>query len=46
MVGRDYNPEHRLAYNAWRLRKPRVIPPYFQGESWAMETWWASEQQR
>jgi microcin C transport system substrate-binding protein len=32
---------HRMAFNAWRLAKPEVMPPYAPGESWAMETWWA-----
>lgn len=38
-----YSPVHRLAYNAWRLAMPKVVPPYFRGEAWAMETWWARE---
>jgi microcin C transport system substrate-binding protein len=32
---------HRIAFNAWRLSKPDAMPPYAQGETWAMETWWA-----
>ena len=32
---------HRLAYNAWRLDRPARMPPYAQGESWAIDTWWA-----
>ena len=32
---------HRMAYNAWRLDKPAHMPPYAQGESWAIDTWWA-----
>ena len=36
-----YSPVHRLAYNAWRLDKPVVVPPYFRGEAWAIDTWWA-----
>jgi microcin C transport system substrate-binding protein len=32
---------HRMVYNAWRLRKPDVMPPYAQGETWAIDTWWA-----
>ena len=36
-----YSPVHRLAYNAWRLAKPDVVPPYFRGETWAVDTWWA-----
>ena len=38
-----YSPVHRLAYNGWRLQKPDVVPPYFRGETWAMETWWARQ---
>ena len=38
-----YSPVHRLAYNAWRLAKPDVVPAYFQGEAWAIETWWARQ---
>ncbi len=36
-----YSPVHWLAYNAWRLDKPAVVPPYFRGEAWAIDTWWA-----
>ena len=32
---------HRLAYNAWRLQRPPHMPPYAQGETWAIDTWWA-----
>lgn len=32
---------HRLAYNAWRLGLPLPMPPYAQGETWAIDTWWA-----
>jgi microcin C transport system substrate-binding protein len=32
---------HRMVYNAQRLAKPDTVPPYFAGESWAIETWWA-----
>lgn len=32
---------HRMAYNAWRLKRPADMPPYAQGESWAIDTWWA-----
>jgi microcin C transport system substrate-binding protein len=32
---------HRIAYNAWRLAKPDAMPPYAQGEGWAIDTWWA-----
>ncbi|MFM1906934.1 MAG: hypothetical protein RLZZ591_611 [Pseudomonadota bacterium] len=32
---------HRLAFNAWRLDRPQEMPPYAQGEAWAIDTWWA-----
>jgi len=32
---------HRIAYNAWRLQTPATMPPYAQGEAWAIDTWWA-----
>ena len=32
---------HRMAYNAWRLARPQQVPPYAQGEAWAIDTWWA-----
>ncbi|MCA0325770.1 MAG: extracellular solute-binding protein [Proteobacteria bacterium] len=41
-----YSPVHRLAYNAWRLQPPKVVPPYFRGETWAVDTWWAKEPRR
>ena len=34
-------PTHRMAYNAWRLAAPSAMPPYAQGETWAIDTWWA-----
>jgi microcin C transport system substrate-binding protein len=32
---------HRMAYNAWRLGRPKEMPPYASGETWAIDTWWA-----
>ncbi|MEO8119903.1 MAG: extracellular solute-binding protein [Rhodoferax sp.] len=32
---------HRIVYNSWRLQKPATVPPYAQGEGWAIDTWWA-----
>lgn len=32
---------HRMAYNAWRLGRPKDMPPYAAGETWAIDTWWA-----
>jgi microcin C transport system substrate-binding protein len=33
-------PTHRIAYNAWRLQPTAGMPPYSQGEGWAIDTWW------
>jgi microcin C transport system substrate-binding protein len=32
---------HRIVFNAWRVEKPVAMPPYAQGETWAIDTWWA-----
>ena len=32
---------HFIAYNDWKLARPQDMPPYAQGEAWAIETWWA-----
>jgi len=32
---------HRMVYNNWHIAKPATMPPYAQGESWAIDTWWA-----
>lgn len=32
---------HRMAYNQRRLARPDMVPPYFQGEAWAIDTWWS-----
>ncbi len=32
---------HRIVYNAWRLERPAMMPPYVLGEAWAIDTWWA-----
>jgi microcin C transport system substrate-binding protein len=34
---------HRIAYNAWRLQPAATLPPYAQGEAWAIDTWWARQ---
>ncbi|WP_069048881.1 extracellular solute-binding protein [Hydrogenophaga sp. RAC07] len=34
---------HRMAYNAWRLARPKDMPPYASGEVWAIDTWWAQK---
>ena len=37
---------HRMVYNAWRLARPEVVPPYSSGEGWAIDTWWAQPEGR
>ncbi|MDP3193186.1 extracellular solute-binding protein [Rhodoferax sp.] len=32
---------HRIVFNSWRLSQPAAMPPYSQGEGWAIDTWWA-----
>ncbi len=32
---------HRMVFNNWRLDQPTAMPPYAQGEGWAIDTWWA-----
>ena len=32
---------HRIVYNAHRLEPALPMPPYAQGEAWAIDTWWA-----
>ncbi|MCB8747882.1 extracellular solute-binding protein [Rhodoferax sp. U2-2l] len=34
-------PTHRMVFNNWRLDQPAAMPPYAQGEGWAIDTWWA-----
>jgi microcin C transport system substrate-binding protein len=41
LIPQWYAGTHRMAYNAWRLERPKVTPPYFRGETWAIDTWWA-----
>ena len=36
-----YSGVHRMAYSARRLARPAVTPLYYQGETWAVDTWWA-----
>jgi microcin C transport system substrate-binding protein len=38
-------PTHRIAYNQWRLARPEHMPPYANGEDWAISTWWSKEAQ-
>ena len=46
LIPQWFGPSHRLAYNAWRLQRPKQMPPYAAGEDWAIATWWASERNR
>jgi microcin C transport system substrate-binding protein len=46
LIGQWYAPTHRMAYNAWRLARPRQVPPYAPGETWVIDTWWARPAQR
>jgi microcin C transport system substrate-binding protein len=32
---------HRMVYNAWRLERPKDMPPFAAGEAWAIDTWWS-----
>jgi microcin C transport system substrate-binding protein len=32
---------HRIVYNARRLMPALPMPPYAQGEAWAIDTWWS-----
>lgn len=36
-------PTHRIVYNAWRLQPTPAMPPYSQGEGWAIDTWWSRQ---
>ena len=35
---------HRIVYSARRLEKPKDMPPYAPGETWAIDTWWFNPQ--
>lgn len=37
---------HRIVFNNWRLDQPATMPPYSQGEGWAIDTWWARGPQK
>lgn len=39
-------PTHRMVFNSWRLDQPATMPAYAQGESWAIDTWWAKAAQK
>lgn len=44
LIPQWYASTHRMAFNAWRLDKPAVLPAYAPGEMWAVYTWWARPQ--
>ncbi|KQT10808.1 extracellular solute-binding protein [Ramlibacter sp. Leaf400] len=35
-----------IGYRAKRFVLPPVVPPYYEADTWAMATWWASPQNR
>lgn len=45
MVPQWSSSTHRIAYNAWRLQPTPVMPPYSDGEGWAIGTWWSKQPQ-
>ena len=45
LVPQWFSSTHRIAYNAWRLQPTPVMPPYSDGEGWAIGTWWSRPQQ-
>ena len=44
LIPQWYASTHRMAYNAWRLAMPSVLPPYSTGEDWVLQTWWSKKQ--
>lgn len=43
LIPQWYSSTHRMAYNAWNLAVPSVLPPYAPGEEWVMQTWWSKK---
>ncbi|WP_313296478.1 extracellular solute-binding protein [Diaphorobacter sp.] len=41
LIPQYYGGAHRIVYNDWRLEQPPVVPPYSNGETWVIDTWWA-----
>ena len=41
-VPQYYGDAFLIGYRPGRFVLPAVIPPYYQADSWAMSTWWAS----
>ena len=40
-----YSSAFRVAYRAGRYQQPPVLPRYYQPDSWALSTWWATSAQ-
>ena len=45
-VPQYYGGTFLVGYRPRRFELPPVVPPYYQVDTWAMTTWWASEQNR
>ena len=45
-VPQYYGDAFLIGYRPGRFVLPAVIPPYYQADSWAMSTWWASATNR
>jgi len=43
LIPQGYASTHRMVYDAWRLAKPEVVPPYSPGEMWVVDTWWSKK---
>ena len=41
LIPQYFSGVHRMVYNAWRLERPQVAPPYVNGEPWVIDNWWA-----
>jgi microcin C transport system substrate-binding protein len=41
-VPQYYGDAFFIGYRPARFVLPSVIPPYYQPDTWAMSTWWAS----
>ncbi|MCZ2495317.1 ABC transporter substrate-binding protein [Xylophilus sp. Kf1] len=41
-----YSDSFLIGYRPARFVLPPVVPPYFQADSWALSTWWASPDNR
>ncbi|QNP50376.1 extracellular solute-binding protein [Diaphorobacter aerolatus] len=41
LIPQYFSGVHRMVYNAWRLERPGIVPPYVNGEPWVIGNWWA-----